>query len=87
MMNGYACSRLKFQPLAGTPPATVFRLRAGTHGEILLGTRKHTVNFWLVNTHFCSLSPSVPVNYFMTLVSSSPEQQTAKDLIHAVHEF
>ena len=28
-------------------------IRAGTHGEILLGTRKHTVNFWLVNTHFC----------------------------------
>ena len=34
----------------GSDPCIV---RAGTHGEILLGTRKHTVNFWLVNTHFC----------------------------------
>ena len=31
----------------------VLMLRAGTHGEIFLDTRKHTVNFWPVNTHFC----------------------------------
>ena len=28
-------------------------VRAGTHGELLVVSRKHTVNFWLVNRHFC----------------------------------